>query len=248
MRVESRNQQRIVLARLDGAHRQHVAVAALGQADRGAGRAGPGGRTGEARDPVMDGSDPLGGDRERLHHLVGDELRRGVDPGSVLYGPADELGEAQGRGVAQLRVEHDGQVVHRHHTGRPPGGRDHEVGSVHHVPGADEPLHRGLAGPRPGRVQRPGRHGPLPGRDPGRHQILELAPTAPADGEGRDLDRRFGREPGQGPEAEGAHPGGPAEKGRGLDPDGQPVLVGGSRSLRRHPGSLAHGGTRSAPR
>ena len=125
---------------------RHVPVAPLGQADRGA--AGEWAEvSGGSGNPVVDGPDPVGVDRELLHHLVGDELRGRVDPGPLGHGPADEVGEAQRRGVAQLGKEHDGEVVDGDHPGRPGRRGDHEVGAVHHVAPADEPLDGRQGGP-----------------------------------------------------------------------------------------------------
>ncbi|RDJ93972.1 hypothetical protein B4Q13_18160 [Lacticaseibacillus rhamnosus] len=61
-------------------------------------------------------------------------------------GAADQRGVFESGRIAQLGVEHDGQVPHRDHPGRPPGRRHDEGGPVHHVAAADEPLDRRAAG------------------------------------------------------------------------------------------------------
>ena len=52
-------------------------------------------RVRQAGDPVVDGPHPVRVDAELGHHLVGHEPRRGVHPGPLGHGPADQGREAE---------------------------------------------------------------------------------------------------------------------------------------------------------
>jgi hypothetical protein len=249
-RTEGGDQERVVLAGLDGPDGENVPPAPLGQPDRQVGRVprvGPVPRVGRQQgDPVVDRPDPgrVGG--ELGHDLVGHEPGRRVDPRPLGDGPPDQGRELQGGRVAQLGVAHDGEIMDGHHPRRPAGRGDHEVRAVDDVPSPDEPLDGGQATVAPGGVERPCRHGPLVGRDAGGHQGGDSLAAAPADGKGRHVDAGQVRQPGERPDAERPHAGRPTEQGGGVEPDRQLALVGGGGSLRRHARSLAHAGMRRA--
>ena len=105
-------------------------------------------------------------------------------------------GVGQRRLVAELGMVQRREVVHRDHGGGATGRRHHEVGPVHDVGGADEPLQRWHVPSRPQRVQRAGRHGPLAGRDAVGQLCLDQPAAAPADGVGPHVDVR-GAAPGR---------------------------------------------------
>ena len=93
---------------------------------------------------------------ERDYLDLGRDRPSGVEPGTRKE-PADQGGVSQRRAVAQFGVVERGEVVDGDHGAGGPGGWDDEVGAVHDVGRADEPLdgrmietrtagHDGLAG------------------------------------------------------------------------------------------------------
>ncbi len=127
-RVERLDEEGVVLAGLDGADGQEVAMtpAPAGRtAVRSCARSGADSWRGRRGMPWWTARTRSGSAPKLGHHLVGHELGRRVDPGAVGHRPAHQLRVGEGGGVAQLRVADDGQVVDRHDPGGPArsGGR-----------------------------------------------------------------------------------------------------------------------------
>ena len=224
----------IVLAGLDGPDGQDVAAAARRAAD-GGGRVRPA-SGGAGWDPVVDGPDPLGIDAELGHHLVGHELRRGVDPGALGHRPADEVGEGQGRRVAQLGIS----TTVRSWTVTTRAAR-RVGGTTKLVPWTTSwrPMNHSTGGQRP-RAQAGGGAGPAwpaAGGDPGGTRAASRGAAASSPRR-RTRRRRAGRPGRPGPGTEGPDPGRPTQQRGGVEGHGQPVRVGRWRmapAARREP-------------
>jgi hypothetical protein len=143
-----------------------------------------------AGDPVMDDPDPLGGDAELGHDLVGHELGRGVDPGPFGDGPADDVGIDPGRGVAEGGEADGGEVVDGDDPGRPPGRGDDEIRPVDDLDGAGEPFDGGNREVGPDPVEGTGRHRTVDHPDRRGEERGEEVTTSPGDGEGGHIEVR----------------------------------------------------------
>ncbi len=172
------------------------------------------------------------------------KLRRGVDPGTLGDGAADDVGEHPCRFVAHGRKAHGREVVDGDDPGGVPGRWHHEVRPVDDIGRPGEPLDRGTGDAGPDPVERSSRHGPLDHPDAGRHQGGQEMATPPRHGEGGHVEigplpQGLEGAPTEHPDT-GAHP----EERRGVDGHREPVAL--LRITQRHPGSLAHRG--SGPR
>ena len=134
--VERIDEQREVLARLDRAQREDVAVAAGDPLARD----GIAGR--DRIDAVGHDVHAVGVDGEHVDDLCGHELRHGVHVRPSTQRTADEVGVLQRVARAQLGIADERQVVHGDEFGRAPAGGTTKFGPwttstlpVHHVIG-----------------------------------------------------------------------------------------------------------------
>ena len=236
-----------VLAGLGGADREAVASRAVRQQPR---PHREGFRLGQLRHRGHAGAhDPhsFGGHGERLLHLAGHEGRVGVDPGTPPERPADQPGVGQRRAVAQLGVVERSEVVHRDHGAGATGGGDHEVGAVHDVYRPDEPLDRRGIETGPEGVQRAGGHRTLRRGHSGGESRPKHVPTAPADGEGADVETGTFGQSAKRPVAEHADPGGETEERRRIEGHAQACRGGASVPAYRAQVVIAPSMERIAP-
>ena len=166
-RVERGDQRRQVLAGLDGAEGEHVALDPGEHAAR-AGSAAAGGV-----DPQGHGDHAVGIGVEQRDHLVAHEVRDRVHPGAAPQGPG-RRGPGTG---ARRRVHSSGWCRNVRSwiviTCAAAGRRDDVVGPVHDVDGPGPALDAPEVGATPHRPQRAGGHRPaLGGPDAGGEQRL----------------------------------------------------------------------------
>ena len=186
----------------------------------------------------MNRSDPLRVHAELGDHLVGDVVRRSVNPSAPRDRPADERGEPEGRSVAHLGEPDRRQVVNRDDPRGTARGGHHEVRPVHHVAWPEEPLDVRDVEMAPRKMQRSRRHRSADCTRTRWELRCEHVPSPPADCEG--LHIQLARRPTARPWPRGRRPRHPVgTPSRGVASSA--TTKAGRRLPGPHRGSLAQG-------